>query len=78
MRLKIGKKLRRVSHNPKFSGSYKKESENNMHIILLSIVDNSDNNLVVHDFSTINELVQVRKRTNMERAQTLRFIIHSD
>ena len=44
MMLKIGKKLRTACHYSKLTGSYKKESEY-MHIDLLSIIDNSDNNL---------------------------------
>ena len=51
MKQKIGKKLRTASHNSKFSGSYKKESEFNMHTILLSILDNSDNNLYILSLS---------------------------
>ena len=55
-RLKLGKKLRRASHNSKFTDSYKKrvntkktskkEYYRSMHIILCSIVENSDNNLL--------------------------------
>ena len=52
MKPKIGKKLRIASHNSKFTGSYKKESEYiYMHIILLSYVDNSDNNLNILSLS---------------------------
>ena len=55
MSLKIGKKLKTAGHNSKFTGSYKKESEY-MYIILLSDVDNSNDNLHI--------LFLSRQRTN--------------
>ena len=62
MTLKIGKKLRTASRNTKFTGSFKKESECNLHIILLSIVDNSDINLDILSLSRqlTNQLLQNR------------------
>ena len=51
MRLKSGKKLRTASHNSEFIDSYNKKEGKYMHVVLLSIVDNSENNLHILSLS---------------------------